>query len=241
LDTDPEGGSLTVLQVMGVSVDQALAGAYGVLTLSATGAYTYVANDGQPIAAGIVVEDVFSYLLTDQLDFDMANLTISVTGMGTGTTGNNHLLANNAGSTLSGLAGADILDGSDGNDILIGGLGLDTLTGGLGADRFKFNVKTEAPKGVLRDEILDFSGVGGELDKIDLSGIDAKKGAGNQAFKFIGTQKFHKKLGELHIVKHGTYVTVEGDSDGNGKADFQIDVHNLTDTLNSLGKLDFIL
>jgi serralysin len=102
-------------------------------------------------------------------------------------------------------------------------------------------VKTEAPKGALRDEVLDFSGVGGELDKIDLSGIDAKKGvAGNQAFKFIGAQKFHHKVGELHIVKHGTYVTVEGDIDGNGKADFQIDVHNLTDTLNSLLKGDFI-
>jgi hypothetical protein len=48
-------------------------------------------------------------------------------------------------------------------------------------------------------------------------------------------------VGELHFVKHGTYVTVEGDIDGNGKADFQIDVHNLTDTLNFLAKGDFIL
>ena len=69
--TDPDAGSdLTVLEAPGVSVGQALAGAYGVLTLSTTGAYTYVANDAQPIAAGTVVEDVFSYLLTDQLDFD---------------------------------------------------------------------------------------------------------------------------------------------------------------------------
>jgi hypothetical protein len=43
------------------------------------------------------------------------------------------------------------------------------------------------------------------------------------------------------IVKHGTHVIVEGDIDGNGKADFQIDVHNLTDTLNNLRKGDFIL
>jgi hypothetical protein len=48
-------------------------------------------------------------------------------------------------------------------------------------------------------------------------------------------------MGELHIVKHGTYVTFEGDIDGNGKADFQIDVHNLNDALSALAKGDFIL
>jgi VCBS repeat-containing protein len=241
-DTDPDvGDSLTVLQVQGASVGQAIVGAYGVLTLSAAGAYTYVADDGKPIAAGTVVEDVFDYLLTDQLDFDIATLTVSVTGMSTGTTGNNHLLANDVGSTLSGLAGNDILDGGDSIDILIGGAGLDTLTGGLGADRFKFNTKADSKKGAAHDVILDFSGAGGEGDKIDLSSIDAKKGHGNQSFKFIKTQKFHHKMGELHIVKHGTHVIVEGDIDGNGKADFQIDVHNLTDHLTSLAKGDFIL
>jgi VCBS repeat-containing protein len=241
-DTDTDlGDILSVVQVQGANAGQALAGAFGLLTLSASGGYTYVANDVQPIAAGTVVQDVFTYLLTDGLDFDLANLTISVTGMSTGTAGDNHLLANDLGSTLSGLAGNDSLDGSDGIDILIGGAGLDTLTGGLGADRFKFNVKTESKKGALHDVILDFSGAGGEHDQIDLSAMDAKKGHGNQAFKFIGTKKFHHKMGELHIVKHGTYVTVEGDVDGNGKADFQIDAHNLTDTLSILTKADFIL
>ena len=60
-------------------------------------------------------------------------------------------------------------------------------------------------------------------------------------FKFIGDKHFHHKAGELRLVKHGTYVTVEGDVDGNGKADFQIDVHNLTDTLSILSRGDFIL
>jgi hypothetical protein len=36
-------------------------------------------------------------------------------------------------------------------------------------------------------------------------------------------------------------VTVEGDVNGNGKADFQIDVHNLSDSLGSLLKADFVL
>jgi hypothetical protein len=34
-------------------------------------------------------------------------------------------------------------------------------------------------------------------------------------------------------------VTVEGDVNGNGKADFQIDVHNLSNDLTSLLKADF--
>jgi len=64
---------------------------------------------------------------------------------------------------------------------------------------------------------------------------------GNQDFKFIGAQKFHHKSGELHFVKHGTYVTVGGEVNGNGKADFQIDVHNLSNDLTSLLKADFVL
>lgn len=59
--------------------------------------------------------------------------------------------------------------------------------------------------------------------------IDAKsKIAGNQDFKFIGKANFHHKAGELHFVKHGKNVYVEGDIDGNGKADFQIQVSHVT-------------
>jgi hypothetical protein len=36
------------------------------------------------------------------------------------------------------------------------------------------------------------------------------------------------------------WLTVESDSDGNGKSDFHIDVHNLADTLNSLAIADFV-
>jgi hypothetical protein len=34
---------------------------------------------------------------------------------------------------------------------------------------------------------------------------------------------------------------VEGDINGDGSADFQIDVHNLTNDLHSLAKGDFVL
>ena len=107
--------------------------------------------------------------------------------------------------------------------------------GGLGGDIFDFNSKTESVKGANRDVILDFSH--GQGDKIDLSGIDAKSGGGNQAFHFIGTHAFHDQKGELHFVKKAGFVVVEGDVNGDGRADFQIQV----DDVNVLKAGDFVL
>ena len=64
----------------------------------------------------------------------------------------------------------------------------------------------------------------------------ARTGGADNKFVFIGTQAFHHKAGELHYVKHNNAGTahdttvIEGDVNGNGKADFQIvltGLHNL--------------
>lgn len=47
-------------------------------------------------------------------------------------------------------------------------------------------------------------------------------GGGNQAFKWIGTAKFHHVKGELHYTKSGTSVLVQGDINGDGRADIEI-------------------
>jgi hypothetical protein len=62
---------------------------------------------------------------------------------------------------------------------------------------------------------------------------------GNQAFHFIGAQKFHHKAGELQVKYNSVtdIAIVSGDIDGNGKADFQIEVHSAA----ALAKADFIL
>jgi serralysin len=112
----------------------------------------------------------------------------------------------------------------------------------LGADTFKFNLTNESSKGANHDIITDFSGVGLDGDHINVHDIDANANLhGNQNFHFIGAQHFHRQAGELHFVKHGTFVTVKGDTNGDGKADFQIEVHNVAETLNSLAKGDFVL
>jgi hypothetical protein len=167
-------------------------------------------------------------IVTGSVDDGVSTFAIDTTGVTiTGTARNDLINATNAP--------AGQLLPSDLGDTLIGGLGKDTMSGGAGGDFFDFNLKTESVKGANRDVILDFSH--GQGDRIDLASIDAKSGGGNQAFKFIGKQGFHDQKGELHFVKKAGFLVAEGDINGDGRADFQIEVHGV-------GKLvaaDFIL
>ncbi|NBJ13029.1 M10 family metallopeptidase C-terminal domain-containing protein [Microvirga arsenatis] len=140
----------------------------------------------------------------------------------------------------------DLVEGFNGNDILIGSAGSDDLWGGKGADRFVFeSVNDSRVPGRGIDFILDFSRSQG--DKIDLSSIDAKTGiAGNQAFHFIGTAEFSKVKGQLRYeptkLKIGCgdvvqWSRVQADTNGDGKADFEISI----DKVGSIAKSYFIL
>jgi Ca2+-binding RTX toxin-like protein len=144
--------------------------------------------------------------------------------------------------TLTGDAGSNALSGGAGNDRLTGGLGRDTLTGGAGNDVFDFNALNESAVGAgNRDVIIDFQS---GLDDIDLAGIDADAGrAGDQGFRFIGSRGFSGKAGELHyqtIDQAGTandITVVSGDTNGDGVADFEIQIAGIV----QLTASDFIL
>jgi Ca2+-binding RTX toxin-like protein len=125
---------------------------------------------------------------------------------------------------IDGTAGADILIGSGEDDLYNGGHGKDRFTGGLGADVFDFNLSSDSKRGAAHDKIIDFAQ---GTDHIDLSGIDAKKGGADNGFHFIRAKPFHGNAGELHFVKHHGYLMVEGDVNGDAKADFQIEVHGV--------------
>ena len=162
--------------------------------------------------------------------------------------GTGHALANtltgNAGkNTLKGDAGNDVVSGGHGNDILAGGLGKDVMTGGAGDDDFDFNAVTETGKtAATRDAIKDF--VTGR-DDIDLSGIDASPASGNGAFSFLALKgaTFTGEKGQLRWLQENPAGTandktiVEGDINGDKKADFQIELTGLV----TLSKGDFIL
>ena len=139
--------------------------------------------------------------------------------------------------TLKGGGGADRLEGGIASDILVGGGGKDTLFGGDGGDQFDFLDKSDSLRGGgNRDVIKDFTHIEG--DKINLSLIDANETkAGDQAFKYIGANAFHHVKGELHEIQKANFTLVEGDTNGDGKADFQIEVSGHLHLL----KGDFIL
>lgn len=74
-------------------------------------------------------------------------------------------------------------------------------------------------------------------DKIDLSDIDANISLdGHQSFAFIGTGEFSHHAGELRFTANKAMTTVSGDVDGDGKADFSIQLAGNFD----LKKGDFI-
>jgi serralysin len=144
----------------------------------------------------------------------------------------NHVLGNNvenlygAASTGMSLTGNSLnnrLIGTALSDILIGGIGADLITGGAGNDTFVLTALGDSGVGAgLRDIISDFvSGV----DTISFAGIDANTtagAAGDQAFTMLGTAAFSNVAGQLHYLTQGTNTILEGDVDGDGVADFQL-------------------
>jgi len=131
-----------------------------------------------------------------------------------GNTARNMLAGSDGKDRISGNEGNDTLKGGSGNDALAGGAGSDVLYGGSGRDAFRFGA-TDMGR---RDVIMDFRK---GQDRIDLRSLDANEHRkGDQAFKFIGTDAFHGKAGELRVSESGR--SVWADTDGDGDADLSI-------------------
>ena len=132
-----------------------------------------------------------------------------------------------------------IVQGGEGDDVLLAVAGVDELTGGAGADRFVFRKASEI--GVdegTRDVITDFEA---GTDIIDLRGVDAHAGrGGDQVFRLV--DEFSGRAGQLTVEDlpagpGGDGVLLCGDVDGDGIADFRIEVIGATD----LGRADILL
>jgi serralysin len=122
-----------------------------------------------------------------------------------------YLYGNDVSNKLTGNGGNDVLDGAKGNDIYSGGAGLD-----------EFRISEIG----WNDEILDFTS---GSDKVRLSEIDANAGAaGNQAFAWVGTAAFSHTAGELRTYTQGDDHFVAGDVNGDGIADFTINLNDAT-------------
>lgn len=151
--------------------------------------------------------------------------------------GDDTMVGDDGEDTLRGGASNDVLVGGAGDDVLVGGAGADMLTGNAGADRFVFGPGDLEADPSKTDRILDFSRL--ENDKIDVSAFDANSRTGElDAFSFIGSAAFSNRAGELRIDTSGTYQVVSGDLNGDGIADFTI---NVSKGAGALIAADFLL
>ncbi|WP_421594673.1 M10 family metallopeptidase C-terminal domain-containing protein [Shinella sp. M27] len=186
-----------------------------------------------------IVNNRYDKIIENKLEgIDVANTSISLTLVanienlilrlgdinGTGNELANTITGSDGNNVLKGMSGNDKLFGRVGNDTLIGGQGADDLYGGTGKDAFVFTSLKDSTVAVSgRDTIFDFSRTQG--DRIDLSGIDAMSTTSkNDAFAFIGSKGFSGKAGELRFDKEAAGTYIYGDVDGNGKADFAIEL-----------------
>jgi Ca2+-binding RTX toxin-like protein len=154
-------------------------------------------------------------------------LTGSADLWGYGNADNNVVTGNDGANRLYGLTGNDTLNGGNGGDWLEGGAGQDRMYGGAGADSFVFRDGDFGGATIATcDQVKDFAE--GEGDKIRLNVVDANTGlSGDQAFSFIGTAAFSNTAGELRYEQISGNTYVEGDTNGDGVADFMIRVDGL--------------
>jgi lysophospholipase L1-like esterase len=151
-----------------------------------------------------------------------------------GSSGDDWFSGSSGSDTIYGESGADRIYGGSGDDNISGGRGRDVLYGGSGLDRFIFKWRPESGTTTsARDVIADF--VRG--DKVDLSYLDANTTrSGNQKFTFVSS--FTGRPGELQWDENSRGFMVSADVNGNGIADFSI---QLNTKLGSLRSSDFIL
>jgi Ca2+-binding RTX toxin-like protein len=182
----------------------------------AWGAYAYVMSK-----ADIMVGSPYADRLIGFAGDDVIN----------GARGHDRLLGSSGDDWLYGSVGSDLLQGGHGSDVLRGGSEKDVLYGNHGADYFVFRSADEAGIGRNRDIVADFEQ---GLDLINVKAIDADPNApGDQAFAFVGGQGFSGDSAEL---RHRNGIAL-GDINGDGRADFQIEVSGSP----ALGAADFIL
>lgn len=140
-----------------------------------------------------------------------------------GNEGNDQIYGGNAAEKINGGIGDDFLVGGGGNDSILGGTGNDTLSGGAGADYlsggsgidiYYYAAASDSGVGAGQRDTINF----GYGDKIDLSGL-------NSDDNLHVVQAFTGAAGEVVIdIISNKQAYVRADMNGDGVADFEIDV-----------------
>lgn len=149
-----------------------------------------------------------------------------------GTSGNDAITGTNGNDLISGGHGGDIMSGSGAvsskaylidDPITRGGSQVQSITGG--EDTYIYvQADSSLPINGLRDTITDF----GFEDKIDLSAVDANQlETGSQHFDWINGRAFSGRAGELTIRHASNNTLLQGDTNGDRKADFELVLGNV--------------
>lgn len=199
----------------GVDNDSLLGGDGEDVILGTGGLDTILGGAGNDEAFGGADQDLlFGNDGDDELSGNSNRDTLS------GGDGNDLLRGNNGNDRLEGEGGDDDLFGGTGDDTIVGGTGLDRLSGRQDADSFVFGEGDTGDTNATADRIADFSQAEGDI--VDLAGIDAIAGGGDDGFSFIGDAAFTGVAGELRFEQVATTTFVYGDTDGDQIADIAI-------------------
>ena len=220
----------------GADGDDSLVGGAGNDTLEGgLGADTMVGGAGDDSylvrdASDVVVEDAGAGrdLVRSAIDYALGANVEDLYLVGNGSTRG---FGNELDNRIDGNDGKNVIDGGEGNDNIYGGGGLDRMYGGEGNDLFRYTAVSDSGIGAgNRDIIFDFQEGEDRISVVSFDGDLARDG--NQAFKFYGTDALKANgLGQVNYQQVSGHTIVNFDVDGNGAADFQIDLvglHNLT-------------
>jgi len=169
----------------------------------------------------------------------------TTSGSGTTTSGSGTTTTTGSGSGSTATSGSDSSGhhqqwsghGTSGDDYIKDTAGRTVMTGQGGNDHFVFSsISNMGSTAQTRDVITDFA----SGDKIDLSHLDANTTkSGNQAFSFEpgDNQAFTHTAGQLAWRTEGNQTIIQGDRNGDGVHDFEIQLTGA----HHLAASDFIL
>ena len=185
-----------------------------------------------PFSAGGGIDTIFALNpVVLPVNFEILRLVGSA-GYGTGNDGDNTLVGTEHDEYLVGRGGDDKIVGGAGIDRITGNSGADMLVGGEGNDTFIYTSIADSRAGAGNRDFIN--GFEHYVDVIDLRQIDANTCDGaavNDAWTWIGSDAFDgtwgQSAGQLRYMTLGEHnaVIVEGDHNGDGRADFQIFVN----------------
>jgi Ca2+-binding RTX toxin-like protein len=160
-----------------------------------------------------------------------------------GSTRADQIFGNGDDNMLGGNIGNDTIFGGNGNDTIRGGVGDDNLTGGVGTDLFVYGSSnmywTDAYNDLesltfSHDTITDFT-TGQDL--IDISQFDVTAATAGTPFHLVSALTPGEARALVISAYQNGMQNVQGDANGDGVADFSIDVF----TSAALVQNDFIL